>query len=499
MKESPKAFHREGEELRPQTQDPARRAVAVAMAKALCRLAHLDPRFSAAKPAGRIFATLILVTCCWSVAALFLLVDTTALAWAVMTLALCLNVFRLWTCCLPEPRVSACPQVNIKGAEPVWTILVALYQEAGSVGSLLNALDKLDWPKEKIDLVFACEGDDSETLAALNLRRDSYRFRIIAIPTGGPRTKPKALQTALPFCRGRYLTVYDAEDLPASGQLREAWRAFRNGPANLAVVQAPLVIWNERESWISRQFALDYAIWFRPILPGLVRLSHFLPLGGTSNHFDITHLRAVGGWDPFNVTEDADLGARFARLGLTANLIRSPTYEEGAPTFAGWVRQRGRWIQGHIQTVSVHLRTPGRLTLQLGGFGLLAFLLGLTTGPLNAAILFVSALLAIGQTLAGQSDQVLLWVLSMALSQAVVGMAAVLRDGRNSLWIACFALPLYQACQVPALFRAIWRIYLSPSIWDKTKHGAEARPRRFATAEGQHAMSEPQTWIGQQL
>jgi cellulose synthase/poly-beta-1,6-N-acetylglucosamine synthase-like glycosyltransferase len=363
----------------------------------------------------------------------------------------------------------------------------------------LNALDKLDWPKEKIDLVFACEADDSETLAALNLRRHSYRFRIIAIPTGGPRTKPKALQTALPFCRGRYLTVYDAEDLPASGQLREAWRAFRNGPTNLAVVQAPLVIWNERESWISRQFALDYAIWFRLILPGLVRLSHFLPLGGTSNHFDITHLRAVGGWDPFNVTEDADLGARFARLGLTANLIRSPTYEEGAPTFAGWVRQRGRWIQGHIQTVSVHLRTPGRLTIQLGGFGLLAFLLGLTTGPLNAAILFVSALLAIGQTLAGQSDQVLLWVLSMALSQAVVGMAAVLRDGRNSLWIACFALPLYQACQVPALFRAIWRIYLSPSIWDKTKHGAEARPRRFATAEGQHAMSEPQTWIGQQL
>jgi hypothetical protein len=68
MKESPKALHREGEELRPQTQDPARRAVATAMAKALCRLAHLDPRFSAAKPAGRIFATLILVTCCWSVA-----------------------------------------------------------------------------------------------------------------------------------------------------------------------------------------------------------------------------------------------------------------------------------------------------------------------------------------------------------------------------------------------------------------------------------------------
>jgi cellulose synthase/poly-beta-1,6-N-acetylglucosamine synthase-like glycosyltransferase len=259
------------------------------------------------------------------------------------------------------------------------------------------------------------------------------------------------------------------------------------------------VIWNERESWISRQFALDYAIWFRLILPALVRISRFLPLGGTSNHFDINYLRDVGGWDPYNVTEDADLGARLARLGLTANLIHSPTYEEGAPTFAGWVRQRGRWIQGHMQTVSVHLRTPRRLVLQLGSCGVFGLFLGLTTGPMNVAILFVSALIAWGHAFAGASDQALIWVLSMGLSQAIVGMVAVLRDGRNSLWIACFSLPLYQACQIPALFRALWRIYLSPSIWDKTKHGAEARSYRPSPARSQHVVSEPQTWIGQQL
>ncbi len=336
-------------------------------------------------------------------------------------------------------------------------------------------------------------------MAALHLRRHAYPFRIIAIPTGGPRTKPKALQTALPFCRGRYLTVYDAEDIPSPGQLREAWQAFRQGPATLAVVQAPLVIWNEQESWISRQFALDYAIWFRLILPALARISRFLPLGGTSNHFDITYLRGAGGWDPYNVTEDADLGARLARLGLTAALIQSPTYEEGAPTFTGWVRQRGRWIQGHIQTVSVHARTPWRLAQQLGGRGLMAFFLGMTAGPLNAVILFVSVLLALGQVSAGTSGYVFSWALLMGLSQAIMGIMAVMRNGRNTLWIACLAFPLYQACQVPALFRAIWRIYLSPSIWDKTKHGAEARSHRSFPANGQHAMSEPQTWIGQQL
>lgn len=386
-----------------------------------------------------------------------------------------------------------------EGSEPIWTILVALYHEADSVPSLLQALSNLDWPSDKLDLVFACENDDVETLAALELWRHRSPFRLIAVPMGGPRTKPKALQTALPFCRGRYLTVYDAEDIPAPGQVREAWHAFRHGPATLAVVQAPLVIWNEQESWISRQFALDYAIWFRLILPALVCLSRLLPLGGTSNHFDIKYLREAGGWDPYNVTEDADLGIRLARRGLTAALIQSPTFEEGAPTLEGWVRQRGRWIQGHIQTLSLHLRAPWLLARQLGGKGMLAFCLGLTAGPLNAAVMCISGLLALGHAKAGAWETVLIWASLMGISQAIIGTMAVLRDGRGTLWIACLAFPLYQACQVPALFRAFWRIYLSPSIWDKTKHGAEARPRKPAAAEGQHTVSEPQTWIGQQL
>lgn len=479
--------------------DPPPDAVATAMAQALCRLARIDPVLSAAKPAGRVFATLILMSCVWALSALVLPVEINALTWAVVALALCLSLFRLWACCLPPPSSPLAPHDMPASSEPIWTILVALYHEVDSVASLLNAFDKLDWPKDKLDLVFACEADDAETRAALELWRHRARFRIVVIPKGGPRTKPKALQTALPFCQGRYLTVYDAEDIPTPGQIREAWQAFRCGPATLAVVQAPLVIWNEQESWISRQFALDYAIWFRLILPALVRLSRLLPLGGTSNHFDIQYLREAGGWDPYNVTEDADLGIRLARRGLTAALIQSPTFEEGAPTLTGWVRQRGRWIQGHIQTLSLHLRAPWLLARQVGSAGLLAFFLGLTAGPLNAAILCVSGLLAFGQAIAGAWDHVLIWASLMGISQAIVGIMAVLRDGRPTLWIACLAFPLYQACQVPALFRAFWRIYLSPSIWDKTKHGAEARPRKPAACGNQHAVSEPQTWIGQQL
>lgn len=478
--------------------DPHPDDVARAMAQALCRLAQIDPQLSAAKPAGRLLATLILVTCAGTLIATLMHLDRQLVEWALMSMALGLGLFRLWTTLLPERSLPPDRACNLAVEKPMWTILIALYHEAGSVPSLLQAIGKLDWPKEKLDLVFACEADDTETLAALALWRTRTQFTVVCVPKGGPRTKPKALQTALPFCRGRYLTVYDAEDLPAPGQIYEAWQAFQTGPANLAVVQAPLVIWNEKESWISRQFALDYAIWFRLILPALVHLSHFLPLGGTSNHFDIAFLRAVGGWDPYNVTEDADLGIRLARHGLKSSLIQSATYEEGAPTFGGWVRQRGRWIQGHMQTISVHLRMPRRLAKQLGGAGMLTFFLGLGSGPLNAAVMLLSSLAALGQAVDGKWGHIALWTCFMGLSQAYVGLIAVLRDGRRGLWTACFAFPFYQACQVPALCRAIWRIYLSPSIWDKTKHGAEARLRKAISAKHQPAISEPQHWIGQQ-
>lgn len=136
MKESPEIGCVAAGQLCLDDNDPPADAVAAAMAQALCRLAHLDPRLSAAKPAGRVFASFILVTCFWTVAAIFLLVDAHALTWAVMTLALCLSAFRLWACCVPEPRVSLSHEEDAGGPEPVWTILVALYQEAGSVASL---------------------------------------------------------------------------------------------------------------------------------------------------------------------------------------------------------------------------------------------------------------------------------------------------------------------------------------------------------------------------
>jgi cellulose synthase/poly-beta-1,6-N-acetylglucosamine synthase-like glycosyltransferase len=482
--------------------DPSAAQIRKASAAALCTLAAKDPLLSAARPAGRMFATLIITLVILSSLSFIWPHFLHVLGFLVFSLSAGIALFRLWACLthFPVQRRSRLGPLTtpISGHDyPTWTILIALYQEADCVPSLVKSLRAMAWPADKLDVIFACEADDKETLEALKAWRAHLPCRVICVPKGGPRTKPKALQTALPFAQGAFLTVYDAEDRPDPNQLIAAWQAFRMGPANLAVVQSPLVIWNARESWITRQFALDYAIWFLVVLPALTKIAGFFPLGGTSNHFAVHHLRRAGGWDPYNVTEDADLGVRFARMGLRASLIDRPTFEEGAPTLAGWTKQRGRWIQGHIQTVSLHLRRPITLASQLGLRGLFAFLLGLGSGPLSAALVVMSWLLALTSIHVGLWQAPAIWFAFMMISQLSVGLMALHRDGRTSLLSACFMFPLYQACQIPALCRALWRIYLSPSIWDKTKHGKSARTKRPARAKIWKHTSGLETWIGQ--
>jgi hypothetical protein len=225
---------------------------------------------------------------------------------------------------------------------PLYSIIVALYREARSVPGLVAALASLDYPKERLDIKLVVECDDMETRLALDLMDLGAPFEIVVAPTAGPRTKPKALNAALPFARGRYVAVFDAEDRPEPQQLRIALSAFEAGDPSLACVQARLTIDNTADNWLTRLFTAEYAALFDVFLPGLAAWRMPLPLGGTSNHFRTTTLRTLGGWDPYNVTEDADLGIRLARAGYHTMLVQSSTYEEAPAGLGAWIRQPTR-------------------------------------------------------------------------------------------------------------------------------------------------------------
>jgi cellulose synthase/poly-beta-1,6-N-acetylglucosamine synthase-like glycosyltransferase len=174
-------------------------------------------------------------------------------------------------------------------------------------------------------------------------------MQVLVVPEGAPRTKPRATQYALQFARGEYVVVYDAEDAPEPDQLRRALAALRAGGERLGCLQAQLNIYNSDATWFTRQFTVEYTALFDCILPTLERLRLPVPLGGTSNHFPRAVLDAVGGWDPYNVTEDADLGIRLARAGWHVGVLNSTTWEEAPPTFRIWKGQRTRWLKGWMQ------------------------------------------------------------------------------------------------------------------------------------------------------
>ncbi len=476
----------QGQRLR----DPSPQSVARAALQARHHLADQAPLQSAKRPAGAVYVAAILVLIATIVLCMFH-IETLNIVWLVISCTFAaLGVLRLIACLFQDPTAWTHDQNAKPEATPIWTILVALYKEADSVPSLLAALSDLQWAPRRLDIIFACEDDDEETLDVLASCRGRYDFRVIKIPSGGPRTKPNALQTALPFARGRFLTVYDAEDRPDPQQLRAAFDAFIGAPSNLAVVQSPLVAWNHQESWIARQFALDYAIWYRVLLPAFARISGLILLGGTSNHFRTHIVRAVGGWDPYNVTEDADLGVRLARHGYRAGLISPPTYEEAPPKISSWVKQRGRWIQGHIQTFSVHLRSPLKLSREIGGRGLTAFFVGLGLGPMSAMIVLPLTLGWIA-TYAHGTEYFSTSPLILGFgTQILVAYVACQRDKRQSLMISAVTLPFYYGLQSLAACRAMWRVVFTPSFWDKTDHGCAARAQQI---KGKPA------WAGHQL
>src|ERR1700735_184042 len=240
---------------------------------------------------------------------------------------------------------------------PNYTIVVALYRETSVVEDLVKAIDALDYPKGKLDIKLVVEQRDAETLGRIAELRLPARFEVVVAPSGKPQTKPRALNIALSSARGDLVVVYDAEDAPAPDQLRLAASRFA-AEKDLDCLQARLAIRNHGESWLSKLFAIEYAILFDVLNPGLCALDLPIPLGGTSNHFRVRSLVAVGAWDEWNVTEDADLGVRLSRFGYRVKALDSDTWEEAPFEVGNWFRQRVRWQKGWMQTLIVHSRRP---------------------------------------------------------------------------------------------------------------------------------------------
>jgi cellulose synthase/poly-beta-1,6-N-acetylglucosamine synthase-like glycosyltransferase len=362
---------------------------------------------------------------------------------------------------------------------PVYTILVPLYREVSSLDGLIASLRRLDYPPEKLDIKLIIEPDDHGMREALDCLALAPPFEVVVAPPTGPRTKPKALNVALPFARGTFTVIYDAEDRPEPGQLRQALDAFLFHDESVACVQSSLTIDNTADNWLTAMFTAEYAGLFDVFLPALSQLRMPLPLGGSSNHFRTSTLRAVGAWDPYNVTEDADLGVRLARFGYRSVAIGSTTYEEAPSRFGLWLRQRTRWLKGWMQTWLVHMRHPWRLYRQLGLWPFLTVQL-IVGGNVLAALIhpimlaWLAVSIAIGLPLWNSYAAVAWFGTALAggyITSMALGAAGLLRRGLVAhAWVLLF-VPAHWLLLSLAAWRALYQLIRDPYRWEKTDHG----------------------------
>jgi cellulose synthase/poly-beta-1,6-N-acetylglucosamine synthase-like glycosyltransferase len=366
---------------------------------------------------------------------------------------------------------------------PIYTILLPLYKEKPStVGALFEALSRMDYPKHKLDVLLLLEDDDDQTRASVAEVGLPPWIRQHTLPPGTPRTKPRAMGFGLRYAKGTFVTVYDAEDKPDPDQLKKAVWSFDRVDPSVACLQAKLSYYNPRQNLLTRWFTLEYDAWFNIFLPGLHRIGAPIPLGGTSNHFLRAALDSCLAWDPYNVTEDADLGLRFARLGFTTAMLESTTGEEANSQLANWLRQRSRWSKGYMQTVLVHSRHPLALLRELGPKGTLYSLLTLGGGVVTALLAPIFWLL-LALWVQGQPQ----WIaavfpgpvyyaasLSLVLGNFLLiflNLCAAVGRGHDDLAPYSLLTPLYWGLMSIAAYIALVELFVRPSYWHKTEHG----------------------------
>jgi cellulose synthase/poly-beta-1,6-N-acetylglucosamine synthase-like glycosyltransferase len=372
---------------------------------------------------------------------------------------------------------------------PPYTIIAPLYREAAMAPGLIAALAAIDYPKDRLQILIVLEADDTQTLFALKRLESVSDFQIVIAPPGVPKTKPRACNVALAQVRGRYVVVYDAEDRPHRLQLQEAAARFARAPAEVACLQAPLRIAGGG-CFLARQFALEYAAQFEVILPALARLGAPFPLGGTSNHFRTATLKALGGWDAWNVTEDADLGFRMAARRLRTGLLRCPTWESAPARLGDWTPQRTRWVKGYMQTWGVHMRAPFRGGI--GAFVALQATLGLAIvsavfhGPLLLIVLACGGVAFLFEGAPPPTADLALLV--GGWGGAVLAMSkGAERAGLRMRLSEALAAPVYWSLQSVAALFAIVQLCTRPYYWSKTSH-QPALDRRVGAALSRSAL-----------
>lgn len=409
-------------------------------------------------------------------------------------LDLVFNLFLISTSYFKPPEIQVTRQELSAVSTRVWpkyTILCPLYREWQVLNQFVTAMENIDYPSEKLEVLLLLEEDDKKTIQAAKKMNLSSIFKVLVVPNSEPKTKPKACNYGLQVAKGEYVVIFDAEDIPEPDQLKKVVLAFEKTNSNTACIQAKLNFYNPRQNIITRLFTLEYSLWFDLVLTGLQAINAPIPLGGTSNHFRTMQLTRLSGWDAFNVTEDADLGVRLAKKGWRTAIVDSVTMEEANSQVVNWIKQRSRWIKGYMQTYLVHMRKPFQLGKNYEFKDVLSF--QLITGAkilsmlINPLMWLMTISYFVNRLVVGELIESLFWtpVFYMATLSLVFGnfiyfynyMLAAAKRQEWDLVKYVFLIPFYWLFMSIACVYSFYELIVRPYHWNKTVHGLHIKKK----------------------
>lgn len=405
------------------------------------------------------------------------------------------NLFLIFRSFFTEPIISVSKREINQSSENLWptyTILCPLYKEWEMLPQFVKAISELDYPKKKLQVLLLLEEDDITTINKVRSLELPKYFQALIVPNSIPKTKPKACNFGLSKALGEYTVVYDAEDIPDPDQLKKAMIAFKKSGSRIGCIQAKLNFYNPNQNILTRLFTLEYSLWFDLVLTGLQSINAPIPLGGTSNHFKTKHLKSFSGWDPFNVTEDADLGIRLVKRGYKTAIVDSTTWEEANSDFKNWFDQRTRWIKGYIQTYLVHMREPQKLLRGTKKLDLLTFqliiggkVLSMIINPFMWLLTF-SYFIFRGYVGTFIESLYIMPIFYTGVFCLIVGnflymyyyMIGAAKRNQWTLVPFTLLIPIYWLMMSLAAFRAFYELLTKPYYWHKTQHGLHLNVRK---------------------
>jgi cellulose synthase/poly-beta-1,6-N-acetylglucosamine synthase-like glycosyltransferase len=251
---------------------------------------------------------------------------------------------------------------------PVVTIQLPLYNEMYVADRLIDAVCRMDYPRDRLEIqVLDDSTDETQSIAELAVRRFAAQGIDIKYVHRADRSgyKAGALEAGLKTARGEFIAIFDADFIPPTDFLTRLMPHFAE--AKIGMVQARWGHINQDYSLLTKIQAILLDGHFVLEHGGRHRSGRFFNFNGTAGVWRRVAIDDAGGWQHDTLTEDLDLSYRAQLRGWRFVFLSDVIAPAEVPVeMNGFKSQQHRWAKGSIQTCRKLLPRILRADLPLG-------------------------------------------------------------------------------------------------------------------------------------